>query len=176
MPRPVNHSAGAEQRAHRILQKTSDIEELRAAQAYLLPLAGLTLDQTALLLGRDRYWVSRTRNLFIREQKPLKHGGRRQALVPQDQELALVKQAFISPETVAWRHGATTLRTNLRHWLKKETGADVAESTITSMLDRVAPKILAGAKGTDLQRISHWLERLFAAEKELCERSGNPWP
>lgn len=176
MPRPVNHSAGAEQRAHRILQETSDIEELRAAQAYLLPLAGLTLDQTALLLGRDRYWVSRTRNRFIRGQKPLKHGGRRQALVPQDQELALVKQAFISPETVAWRHGATTLRTNLRHWLEKETGADVAESTITSMLDRVAPKILVGAKGTDLQYVSFWLERLFATEQELCKRRGIPWP
>lgn len=176
MPRPVNHSAGAEQRAHRILQETLDVEELRAAQAYLLPLAGLTLDQVALMLGRDRYWVSRTRNRFIRGQMPLTHGGRRQSLVPEDQELAIVKRAFISPDRWAWRQGATTLRTNLRYWLGKETGADVAESTITAMLNRVAPKLLAGATAADLQRHCYSLRNLFDFEQTACEEKGIPWP
>lgn len=176
MPRPVNHSAAAEQRAHQILKETSDIEELRAAQAYLLPLAGLTLDQTALMLGRDRYWISRTRNRFIRGQKLLTHGGRRQSLVPGDQELALVKRAFISPDRWGWREGATTLRTNLRFWLAKETDADIAESTITAMLNRVAPKLLVGATAADLQSHCYSLRNLFDFEQTACEKKGIAWP
>ncbi len=176
MPRPVNHSPGAQQRAHRILQETSDIEELRAAQAYLLPLAGLTLDQVALMLGRDRYWVSRTRNRFIRGQKTLTHGGRRQSLVPEDQELAMVKRAFISPDRWGWRQGATTLRTNLRFWIEKATDADVAESTITAMLNRVAPKILVGATAADLQRHYYSLRNLLDFEQKACEEKGISWP
>ncbi len=176
MPRPVNHSASAEQRAHRILQETSDIQELRAAQAYLLPLAGLTLDQTALMLGRDRYWVSRTRNRFIRGQKPLQHGGRRHSLVPEDQELTMVKLAIVESGIDAPLIGRRSLRQHLRAVLERLTKAEVAESTITALLDRVAPKLITGATSTEIQQIDYWLERVYSAEQALCQKKNIPWP
>ncbi|AVO43568.1 hypothetical protein [Simplicispira suum] len=176
MPRPVNHSAGAEQRAHRILQETSDIEEMRAAQAYLLPLAGLTLAQTALMLGRDRYWVSRTRNRFIRGQMPLQHGGRRHSLVPEDQELKMVKMAIVESGIDAPLIGRRSLRQHLRAVLDRLTKAEVAESTITALLDRVAPKLISGATSTELQQINYWLERVYSAEQALCQKKNIPWP
>lgn len=176
MPRPVNHTAGAEQRAHRILQETSDIEELRAAQAYLLPLAGLTLDQAALMLGRDRYWVSRTRNQFISGEKPRPHGGRRHSLVAENDELKMVKLALVESGIDEPLFGPRSLRPHLRAVLERFTQAEVADSTITALLNRVAPKILLGADGSDLQRVHFWLERLFGTEKELCKESNIPWP
>lgn len=176
MSRPVKTSAGAEERAHEVLRESKDAEAMREAQAFLLPLAGLSLNQTALLLGRDRFWVSRARNRFIRGETPQKYGGRRRSLVAEDQEIKLVKRAFLDPDPTGPRQGTSSLRTNLRTLLEQSTGSKPAESTITLMLDRVAPKLIDGACGTDLQRVHFWLQRIFEYEQALCKKNGTPWP
>ena len=80
MPRAPTNANGAEQRAREIIASTSDLEAMRIAQAVLLPMEGMTLEQTARVVGRDKYWVSRARNRFIRGEEPLgHHGGRRNA-------------------------------------------------------------------------------------------------
>lgn len=69
------------ERALEVIKTTTDMEQMRIAQATLLPLLGLSLEKTAEAVGRDRFWVSRARNRFLRGQPPAQHGGRRRSLL-----------------------------------------------------------------------------------------------
>jgi hypothetical protein len=69
-------------------------DELRVAQAVMLPLQfGLTLQQTATLLGRSTSWVASNRSRFIREAalsaktERKAHGGRRNQVLKLEDEL-----------------------------------------------------------------------------------------
>jgi transposase len=147
-----------------LIRSTDDADTLRAAQAVLLPLLGLTLEQTAQMVGRDRFWVSRARNRLLRgEPPPAQHGGRRRFLVKEDQEIVLVKEAIAQPG-VSW--GArVSLRKALRTLLDKQAGQPVSESTVTQVLNRTAQKILPGACASDLQNVSDALARQWYFEK-----------
>jgi hypothetical protein len=141
------------ERAYELVRVADDLDTLRAAQAVLLPKLGLTLAQTAAVLGRDKYWVSRARNRLLRGEGPLtRHGGRRHALVTEDQEVTLVKQAI--EEVGNSPSSRVTLRGALRDLLDKQAGRAISESTITQLLDRTAPKIVVGANSTKLQQLA----------------------
>lgn len=167
MPRAPTNASGAEQRARAIIASTSDIEAMRIAQAVLLPMEGLTLEQTAQLIGRDKYWVSRARNRFIRGDEPLgKHGGRRNAYFDAQQERELVRDALA--ESFAEGRKATVRETLLRRLHSKRLS--VAESTLTDMLDRYTGRILPGIKWGDLSFRQGVLETLASVEVQVLSQ------
>ncbi len=167
MGRPPAVVDSAVERASELVRLTDDVDTLRAAQAVLLPLQGLTLEQTAQIVGRDRYWVSRARNRLLRDKPPpSKHGGRRRSLVMEDQEVALVKEAIAQPDASLGER--VSVRQALRVLLDERTERPVSESTITQMLDRVAPKIVPAASASDLQTVAFALSRQWYFEKGVA--------
>jgi hypothetical protein len=165
MGRPPAGADKALERAIEVIRLTDDGDTLRAAQAVLLPLLGLTLEQTAQVIGRDRYWVSRARNRVLRgEPPPTQHGGRRRSLVKDDQEVVLVKKA-ISQAGAFQTANPVTVRQALRALLDERTGQSVSESTITQILNRAAPKILPDANTSDLLSVAGALSRQWHFEK-----------
>ena len=78
-------------KARQVVAHTTDVEQLRAAQAVLLPaLASATLEQTAAILGVGRATVPRLQARFRQSVRPrarrLRWGGRRKALLSIEQE------------------------------------------------------------------------------------------
>lgn len=164
MPRPPRSTHYATQRALEVLQRSSDLDEVRAAQSVLLPEMGLTLEQTAQVVGRDRYWVSRARNRFIKGDAPLgKHGGRRNAYFAEEQERALVGDILAHWQILtpgqAW---GTSIRKMLKERLDAEVGHAVADSTVSDMLDRYASRIMDGAKWAELELAGAQVQGLVA--------------
>ena len=161
--RPPTNADAELERAYDFVRLADDVDTLRAAQAVLLPHLGLTLGQTAAVIGRDKYCVSRARNRLLRgEGPPARHGGRRHALVAEDQEVILVKQAI--SEVGNSLSSRVTLRGALRDLLDKQAGRPTSESTITQLLDRTAPKIVVGANSTKLQQLALALARKWKLE------------
>lgn len=151
MGRPPAVAVHGMEQALELIRTTNDSEALRAAQAVVLPLLGFTLDEAARIVGRDRYWVSRARNRLLRGgSPPVQHGGRRRSLVPKDQEVVLVKRAIAQPGVPL--SARAPIRKALLAVLEEQSGQPVSDSTVTLMLERVAPKILSGASAADLQR------------------------
>lgn len=169
MARPPRDATGVLERAREQVENATDADALRAAQATLLPLLGLSLDATAEVVGRNRWWVSRARNRFLRGEPPAKQGGRRHSLVEIDEELELVKTAFKLRHT-SWGH-RDSVRQVLRGLLDKRTGSPVSDSAITDMLDRVAHRLYPGAKGSDLTQRDVHFARVWLLEDLAANRS-----
>ncbi len=168
MPRPPKTTSEAEERARQIIASTTDIEQLRIAQAVLLPLHGLTLEQTGQVLGRDSFWVSRTRNRFIRgEAIPATHGGRRNAYFNEQQEHELVRSALIQYDSM-WgdERQHKTLRDVIREKLEKTIRRPVADSTITDMLDRETARYFPGVKWGNQRYVESALTRIAHVEED----------
>ena len=86
----------AVERALHAALTTQSAHELRSALAVTLPaIHGLSLKETASLLGRSVTWVAKVRQTFIHEPKaPTKEagrGGRRNQLIAADEEDAFVE-------------------------------------------------------------------------------------
>ena len=96
MSRKPSGSPEAVQRALEITKSTESTIEIRRALAVVLPVMhGLSLKETAELVGRSEVWVAKERRNFIREQ-PQKdavgtRGGRRNQLIPADEEDAFME-------------------------------------------------------------------------------------
>ncbi|MBI5270757.1 MAG: hypothetical protein HY856_13880 [Burkholderiales bacterium] len=154
------------------------MNSLRAAQAALLPLFGLTLDQTAQVVGKDRFWVSRARGAFLRGRPPPKeHGGRRHALVDEDEELELFKLAIVQNRIGFFVR--VPVRHALRNLLEARGHEDVSESTITAFLHRAFVKVFPEGDFRDLDRLAGALSRKWQIDEELeavgaryCTRPG----
>lgn len=174
MPRPPKDAGDAANRARHIIATSTDIEEIKVAQSVLLPLLGLDLGQTAQAVGKERYWVSRVRNRFIRGEPIRTHGGRRNAYFTEGQERELIESIVFENEIHVSTHYAPTLRKLLAARLYKETKAPVAESTITDMLDRYAKHYVPGASWGSLHRYQSTLIRLAKAnhEQKLTHKPG----
>lgn len=156
--------------AQQLMRQARTAEELRAAQAVLLPLLGHSLDATAMVVGRSRHWVSRTRNSLLRgEAPPARHGGRRRAILTETEELQLVRAAI--QQSDGWPASHQRLRPYVRAALDKCQGAPVAESTVTAVLDRTAPHFLGrpNARGTDLDRAAFLLARIWHSQSIIDE-------
>lgn len=104
------------QQAQNAVKQAKTIEDLRIAQAVLLPLEfGLSIKQTGLALGRSATWVSRSRCEFIkqsqRDDPPEKcvekngYGGRRNQILALEDELPFME--FVAKKNAeihrAWR-------------------------------------------------------------------------
>jgi hypothetical protein len=144
-------------------------EELRAAQAVLMPMLGYSLADTAAVLGRSRHWVSRVRNSMMRgKPPPNRHGGRRKAILTEDEELGLVRAAI---EKDVWFNDRKPLRTYLRDALESKDGGPPSESTLTAILGRAAVHILENKKatGADLEWLASFLARMWHAEHYVAD-------
>lgn len=168
MARKPNMTDGGLEAARLAVQDASDTEALRAAQAVLLPLLGYTLAETAEVVGRDRYWVSRARNRVIRGQPALPHGGRRTSLLSEEQEVEIVKQAIIESH-VPLKYSKETARAALIRILNERAGG--SESTVTAMLNRVAGKLVKGASWAQVSHVFNALSIIYRLEKELSKRA-----
>lgn len=144
-------------------------EELRAAQAVLMPLLGYSLDDTATVLGRSRHWVSSIRNRTMRGEKPPgPRGGRRQAILQLDEEATLVKEGIL--QRGVWPGERKSLRAYLRDALSAQSESPPSESTVTALLDRAAPQLLQNrrARGTDLVQLANRLADLWRWQETIA--------
>jgi transposase len=136
MARPRREEPELVKRARVAAERATSIEELRAAQAVLLPAqTGATLTQTAALLGVGRASVGRLRAQFRRTAvagpQPRNWGGRRNALLTVQEEAA-----FLAPWLEAARSGGMLVVSPLRAALAAKLGRPIKASVIYRLLAR----------------------------------------
>ena len=170
MGRPPRDADGATQRARAQLIETTDAEALRIAQATLLPLLGLSLDMTAEVVGRSRWWVSQARGRFLRGEPLVKHGGRRRSMLAVDMELALVKLAVRQAE-LSFGHPRKTIRGELHKLLEPHSLETISESFLTDLLNRTIARLLPGANLQEFHRVAHALARIWELEATMAKRA-----
>jgi len=87
-------------KAMELLSHARSVKELRQAQAVVLPLEfGLSIEQTAAIIGVSRGWAARLRSEFIRHGGTTKdtkgsHGGRRRENMSYEEEVAFLAPFF----------------------------------------------------------------------------------
>lgn len=122
--------------ARQVVDRTTDIEQLRAAQAVLLPaLASATLEQTAAILGVGRATVARLQQRFRQSVRPRatrpQWGGRRKAL------LSLAQEAeFLAPWAEQAKAAGVLVLSPIRAALAQRLGRPVAASVVWRLLAR----------------------------------------
>ncbi len=98
MARPTKIDPVLVSRAQQLAARASDIQQLRMAQAVLLPaVAKLTLKATATVLGVGRATVARLQTAFRRYKPeapppPRRWGGRRRAVLALEEEKAFLAE------------------------------------------------------------------------------------
>jgi len=163
MSSPPKDASDAAERARYIIATSADIEQIKVAQSVLLPLMGLSLDHTAEAIVKERHWVSRARNRFIRGEPIGTQGGRRRAYFNEKQERELIESVIFENEIYRHSQHYPTIRKLLAARLDKETKRPVAESTVTDMLDRYTQYFVTGATWGSLGRYQSTLIELARA-------------
>jgi transposase len=137
MPRPRHTDWRLVSKAQATVAETTDIRELKAAQAVLLPaFTGATLEQTASLLGVGRASVPRLQQQFRQSvQEPSrprkKWGGRRRALMSWQEE-----EAFLAPWVEQAQQAGILVVSPLRAALAEKLGRNIAPSVVYRLLAR----------------------------------------
>jgi transposase len=137
MARPRRIDSELVREAERVVSQTKDIQELRMAQAVLLPaLAQMSLKAAAKVMGVGRATVARLQTRFRHRNegapcRPPPWGGRRRALMKPEEE-----QAFL----VAWKpkaeQGQLVVVTPLQVALEEKLGHRVKPSVVYRLLER----------------------------------------
>ena len=138
MARPPRIDAKIVKRARLAAAQATSVQELRAAQAVLLPAeTGATLTQTAALLGVGRATVVRLQKRFRDTRagrvpvKPSGWGGRRNALLTFAEE-----RAFLAPWLEQAGTGSVLVVSPLRAALAQQLGQPVKPSVVYRLLAR----------------------------------------
>ena len=137
MARPTKIDPALVARAQQAAARAGDIQQLRMAQAILLPaLAKLTLKATAKVLGVGRATVARLQTAFRRLKSdapppPRRWGGRRRALLPLEQE-----QAFLAAWQPQAERGELVVVSPLHVALEEKLGRRVKPSVLYRLLER----------------------------------------
>ena len=137
MARPPRIDAKIVKRAQLAAAQATSVQELRAAQAVLLPAqTGITLAQTGALLGVGRATVVRLQGRFrrMRSGSPLKTsgwGGRRNALMTLAEE-----RAFLAPWLEQATAGGLVVVSPVRAALAQKLGQPVKPSVVYRLLAR----------------------------------------
>lgn len=136
--RPRHIDSKLVSKAKQVVAQTTDIKELKAAQAVLLPaLADTTLEQTASLLGVGRASVHRLQQQFRQSVRApsvprRKWGGRRRALLSWEEE-----QAFLALWVEQAQQAGVLVVSPLRAALAERLGRrKVAPSVVYRLLAR----------------------------------------
>ncbi len=136
MARPRSEDPELVKRARVAAECATSLEELRAAQAILLPAqTGATLTQTAALLGVGRASVGRLQAKFRRMTRdgPQRRnwGGRRNALLTVEEE-----STFLAPWLEAAQAGGMVVVSPVRAALAAKLGRPVKASVVYRLLAR----------------------------------------
>ena len=137
MPKKTKVPSEVLQLAIEAARKAKTADELRVAQAIILPgLLGLSDRVIGKLLGRSRGTVVRKRNEFRRlhsRKKPADRnwGGRRYGYMSMDQERQFLLR-FLDQAS----HGGVLIVSEIRRAFETLVGYKVAKTTIYRMLDR----------------------------------------
>ncbi|MBI5277359.1 MAG: hypothetical protein HY854_12955 [Burkholderiales bacterium] len=144
-------------------------------QAVLLPLElGLSLEQTAALVGRSSSWVATQRRRYIDGSldptAPRMRGGRRNALLSEEDEVAIVKRGIMLSA-----YSPTPARVKIRELLEERVGDVIPDSTLYAIISRVAKKFVPDGKGSDITRLSHaltekWLRERVEVQKKMGKK------
>ena len=148
------------QQAIECLRKAKTVEELRQVQAVILPLEfGLTLEETALAIGKSIRWTSQIRSEFIGKggcqstDKPGRGGRRRQNMTPQEEEL------FLDPFFEEAKIGGILVVGGIKDKLEEQLGRKVALASVYNLLHRHGWRKLAPDKRnakTDEEAQTEW--------------------
>ena len=123
--------------ARQAISKARTAEELRQAQAVILPLEyGLSLDQVADILGVSKSWACKLRMRYIRseghKEKPKrKRGGRHRENMSEAEELA-----FLAPFFDKASHGGILIVSEIKQALDKQLGRTTALASTYNLLHR----------------------------------------
>ena len=137
MARPRRIDSSLVAHATVVATQTQDIQELRMAQAVLLPaLAQMSLEQTATVLGVGRATVARLQRRFRRhggeaETQRSPWGGRRRALMKLEDE-----KEFLAGWKTKAEQGELVVLTPLRVALEKKLDRRVKPSVVYRLLQR----------------------------------------
>jgi transposase len=156
-------------RAFEALEGARTVEQLRQAQAVVLPLAyGLSLEQTAKAIGYSVTWTCRLRNRFLAGevvgdgQRPSR-GGRRNQHMTEEQE-----REVLTPFLDRARHGGILVVGQIKAELEATLGHAMALPAVYNLLHRHGWRKLAPDKRhpqSDSQAQEAW--------KKNCP---NNWP
>jgi transposase len=137
MARPRRIDSDLVKQAQLLASQTEDIQELRMAQAVLLPaMAQMTLKAAAKVIGVGRATVARLQTKFRRRKAspqptPRRWGGRRRALMKLEEE-----QAFLAGWKGKAEQGQLVVVTPLQVALEEKIGRRVKPSVVYRLLDR----------------------------------------
>lgn len=146
MARPAR---GAEvlEMAREMVARAETIEQLRQAQAVVLPLDfGLSMEQTAAAIGRSPEWTCRLRNRFLAGEivgdgQRQSRGGRRR------QNLTLEREReVLAPFLERARSGGILVVGQVKAQLEAELGRPLALSSVYNLLHRHGWRKLAPDK------------------------------
>ena len=137
MARPRRIDPDLVDKARAAVAKVKDLDQLRAAQAVLLPaLANTTLEETAALLGVGRASVPRLQRRFREELQlargPRNWGGRRRSLMTAEEE-----KTFLAPWAEQAKKAGVIVVSPLRAALAEKLGRKkVTHSVVYRLLTR----------------------------------------
>lgn len=133
--------------ARALLASAKTVEQLRQAQAVLLPLEhGMSMEQTARIIGRSPTWTCRLRNRFLAGeivgdgQRPSR-GGRRNQLMTPEQE-----RAVLAPFLERARSGGILVVSQIKSEIEAALGRTMALSSVYNLLHRHGWRKLAPDK------------------------------
>ena len=138
MARPRRTDLKVVKQAQKAVAQATSLQELRAAQAVLLPaIMGATLTETAALLGVGRASVARLQADFRQSPQPAaarkqrNWGGRRNALLTVEEE-----EEFLAPWLEQARAGGMLVVSPLRAALTQKLGKPIKASVVYRLLSR----------------------------------------
>ena len=148
------------EKAKSCLKEAKTVEDLREAQAVILPLEfGLTLEQTAEAIGKSVRRASQIRSEFIRRGGPrptgqARRGGRRRQNLTTEEETL-----FLTPFLDAAKSGGILVVNQIKRDLDKRMGREVALASVYNLLHRHGWRKLAPDKRnakTDMDVQAEW--------------------
>ena len=154
-------------KAKEMLAKAKSAEELRQAQALILPLEyGFSITQVAAVIGTSRGWACQLRRRFIRhaekpEQVVLKRGGRRRENMSIEEE-----KAFLAPFLDKAVTGGILVVGEIHNALEQHLGRKVALASAYNLLHRHNWRKLAPDKRNveaDIQAQEDWKKNSLLA-------------
>jgi transposase len=137
MARPRRIDPTVVARAEKVVATATDVQQLRAAQAVLLPAVfRASLEQTAAVLGVGRATVSRLQTRFraqatVQSQPHSSWGGRRRALLSEAEEAAFLSRWQSQAEA-----GELIVLSTMRSELEKQLGRKVAPEVFYRLVRR----------------------------------------
>lgn len=146
--------------AREVLAQAHTIEQLRQAQAVVLPLDyGLSLEQTARAIGRSVPWTCRLRNRFLAGEiagdgQRQSRGGRRRQNMTTEQE-----REALAPFLDRARTGGILVVGQVKRELEARLGRPMALSSVYNLLHRHGWRKLAPDRRhpqSDLQAQAEW--------------------